>query len=178
MTAKEKSDQYVEIGLMKKKLNDYPGALKEFSLAIEIDKESYRALFERIEIQEELGNLLAAIHDYDTLITMGSPRSDLHSKRGLLRSKNNDLKGAVDDFTCAINLTEGYVKADSGNVIADFVITELVDNYSLRAEFKFKLGDVKGAYDDYNAAYKYNPDYMMGLNYRDEWYFKFHPFGT
>ncbi len=61
-------------------------------------------------------------------------------KKGLKKFKNNDFKGAVDDFTKAIELDPKNDEA-----------------YYYRGKVKNKLQDFSGAINDYNKALEINP---------------------
>ena len=73
--------------------------------------------------------------------------SSEYFNRGLSKSNLNDEKGAIIDYTKAIELDLNYTLA-----------------YSNRAYSKSKLGDEKGAITDYSKAIELNPNYKSAYN--------------
>ena len=64
-----------------------------------------------------------------------------YNKRGIAKYKSDDYDGAINDFTCVINI-------DPNNTGA----------YNIRGLTKMKLGNYKGAIDDYTKAISIEPN--------------------
>jgi tetratricopeptide (TPR) repeat protein len=103
--------------------------------------------------------------------------------RGILRSRNSDPEGALDDYNHGLelrpNLGEGYV--DRGAVMILFQryadalkdITKGIDLGANKPEIAYydraiadeALGDIRGAYEDYKKAVEIAPDFTLATEH-------------
>lgn len=91
--------------------------------------------------------------------------AQFYFNRGVERSKNNDLLGAIEDYSAAIILTSSRTKKTISNKQPDGSITHVdvieesegdVNTYFNRGDAYFKLGKYGEAYEDYSKIILYN----------------------
>ncbi|MEI8204171.1 MAG: tetratricopeptide repeat protein, partial [Bacteroidota bacterium] len=78
-----------------------------------------------------------------------------YNNLGSAKKKNNDIKGAIEDYTFAIKLKPDYFIA-----------------YDNRGSARFELGDYAGAIEDYTETIKLNSEYALAYNNRGNAYLK------
>jgi tetratricopeptide (TPR) repeat protein len=122
-------------------------------------------------LQLESGQYAEAILNFDTAILIEPKDGELLVSRGLAKEKLNDLKGAMRDYTRAIQLDEQWPKAwfMQGNIfLKQNQLNEALENYSMaisldenyslayhnRAITYMKLGNQKSACTDIHLAEK------------------------
>jgi tetratricopeptide (TPR) repeat protein len=108
-----------------------------------------------------------------------SDRAATYVNRGILKSRNDDSNGALDDYDRGLklnaNLGEGYV--DRGAVLIvlqryDDALKDIDKGIGLgskqleiayydRAIVDEALGDIRGAYEDYKKAVELQPDFTL-----------------
>jgi tetratricopeptide (TPR) repeat protein len=111
---------------------------------------------------------------YDATILQNKNSALAFNNRGIIKSDNDDKRGAIDDFSTAIRLNNKYVEAFYNNGITKSSIGEKkdaindfteaisiypihLDAYLNRGIAKSDIGDNKGAIDDYNKVLEINP---------------------
>ena len=127
-------------GCSKQLLNDYNGALKDYSLEgkifADLEKRKAECFYRLGEYKKTIvhcNKALEIYNDYDTAYFF----------RGLAKYKLKDLYGSVADFTSAIN-----IKTEEGSFSYDD------HSYYFRGLAKEKIGDTNGACNDWKKAVK------------------------
>jgi tetratricopeptide (TPR) repeat protein len=122
-------------------------------------------------LQLESGLYAEAILNFDTAILIEPKDGELFVSRGLAKEKLNDLKGAMRDYTRAIQIDEQWPKAwfmQSNIFLKQNQLAEALENYSMaisldtnyslayhnRAITYMKLGNQKSACTDIHSAEK------------------------
>jgi tetratricopeptide (TPR) repeat protein len=111
-----------------------------------------------------------------------SDRAATFINRGILKSRNDDPNGALDDYNRGLeigpNLGEGYVDRGAVMILFQRYDEALKDiskgigmgakkpeiAYYDRAIVDEALGDVRGAYEDYKKAVELAPDFTLALD--------------
>jgi tetratricopeptide (TPR) repeat protein len=108
-----------------------------------------------------------------------SDRAATYVNRGILKSRNEDTNGALDDYDRGLklnaNLGEGYVDRGAALIVLQRYDDALKDidkgiglgskkleiAYYDRAIVDEALGDIRGAYEDYKKAVELQPDFTL-----------------
>ncbi len=122
-------------------------ALNNYSLAIKADPSYVDAYFRRAYLLEGR-NASQAIADLTQIIRLDPENVNAYRLRARIRKGLNDDRGALEDFTRAIDLDPS--EPGSNNHMVAFT-------YLGRAYLRYKLGDGKGAKDDYLQALLIKP---------------------
>lgn len=81
---------------------DYRGALQDYNKAIaNSSTEKYSLYNARGAVNEKLGNVEAAIKDYDEALTLNPKSYETYINRGILKTQLKRFDDAIDDFTVA-----------------------------------------------------------------------------
>ena len=174
------ASEYYNQGDEKSELEDYSGAIRDYTKAIKIDPKYARAYFKRGMAKYELEDYSGAIRDYTKAIKI-SPKDaslpDFYNNRGNSKKALEDYSGAIADYTKAIKIDPKYVflsafyynrgnskKAlkDYSGAIADFTKAIELDpkyawSYNSRGISKRALEDFSGAIADFTKAIEFNP---------------------
>ncbi|MDE0482756.1 MAG: tetratricopeptide repeat-containing serine protease family protein [Candidatus Poribacteria bacterium] len=127
---------------------------------------------EDAEGPEKLAN---ALKNCDLVIQLTPNYADAYRRRGYVKKKLGDFKGAIKDYDTAIRkgadyayiyVSRGDVKAKIGDkkgAIKDYgkaihLDPAYVDAYGSRASAKSDLGNEKGAIEDYNTVIRLKPE--------------------
>ena len=86
----------------------------------------------------------SAIRDYYSALKLNPELVEIYSKRGILKTRIGNFRGASKDFDKMIQINPEHIFA-----------------YNNRASAKVQLGDEQGALDDLNKAIQINPEYAM-----------------
>jgi tetratricopeptide (TPR) repeat protein len=122
------------------KVNDWDGAIREFSQVLAIDPNSSVAYNARAGARESKGDLDGAIKDYTQAITLNPQMADAYNGRGNAKASKNDLEGAIADFTLAVKIDPTLATA-----------------YDSRGNAKTAKDDLDGAISDFSQAITINP---------------------
>ena len=95
---------FVESGNKKSSLEDYYGAIADFTKAIEINPDFYQAYYERGNSKQDLEDYYGAIADYTKAIELNPDYANPYYNRGLAKHSLGDINGACSDVRKAINL--------------------------------------------------------------------------
>ena len=117
--------EYIERGESFVEEEKYPEAITDFSAALEMDRDSAEAYFQRGR----------AHYDYAVQICIGLTGQPPESVPFLSDEVVEQLELAVDDYTSAVGLDPQYAKA-----------------YNNRGNARATLGDLEGGVEDYDAA--------------------------
>ena len=136
----ESEDFYFELGNQKLDLQDYKGAISDFTKAIGINPKDGDSYYNRGFAKENLEDYEGAISDYTKAIKINPEDGDIYYNRGIAKVNLEDFEGAISDYTKAIK-----INSKDG------------DAYRERGYAKENLDDWKGALSDYTKATKINP---------------------
>ena len=177
---------YFGRGMAYERIKKLPLALGDYSKAIKLRPENPTFHYARGIVKALLDDSSGAIGDYSRALELGyEPRQLCLARRGFLRCKLEDFKGAIDDLTDAIarepeNYEHHYYRALAKSLLEDFpgaiaditvVIERLPDNalpYQVRGGYRFNTGDYRDAIEDFTRAIERNPGqaeifFMRGL---------------
>lgn len=150
------ADEYYKRGLAKSNLQDYRGAIADYTKAIELNpaySDVYinrgnapahsNAYYNRGTTKNDLEDYRGAIADYNKSIELNPDFSDAYYNSGQAKYRLQDYQGAIYDYSKAIELKPDFLA------------------YYNRGLNKFNLQDYRGAIADYNKAIELKPDYMQ-----------------
>ena len=169
------SKAYYNIGLEKKELKDYDGAIAYFTKSIDLNPNNAMAYYNRGNVKYDLKDYDGAISDYNKSIDLDPNNSLLYATRGLAKYYLKDYNGAISDYNKSINLTPNssvvyyerglakqYLK-DYDGAISDYNKSIDLDPnnnsvYYNRGRTKSFLKDYDGAISDYNKSIDLDPN--------------------
>jgi len=99
------------LGDIKSDKNDFAGAGKDYSQAIELNPKNAKAYNGRGYGKQVQGDLDGAIADYNLAIQINDQSPLFHMNRGNARQAKGDLSGAIADFTRVMELDPKSVYA-------------------------------------------------------------------
>lgn len=138
---------YSSRGFMKRNLGDFEGAVKDHTMAVELDPKYALAYNNRGIAKRDLGDLEGAVEDYTVAICMDPGYALAYNNRGVAKVAFGDWEGAVKDWDMAIGINPKYALA-----------------YNNRGIVKEVWGDLKGAKSDYTMALELDPSNITILN--------------
>lgn len=131
---------------------DYKTAIEDYKKLLELTDVDFRASVKALiaSCYSELGQYSSAIANFDESIALDSTRAYDYGSRGDAKRLTKDYKGALEDFTKAIELkpTEEWFYYRRGWVKDEF------------------LKDTQGGLRDYNSAIEINKDYSYTYLHR------------
>ena len=126
---------YCNRGSVRVKMEDYEGAVSDYTLAYTLDTTYYLALNNRGIVYLNLGAYRRAVEDFSTCIRLNPSNHLLYNNRGIAYYKLKEFDKSISDFDMAISLN-----ADYGNA------------YLHRGNLKEMLDDDAGACEDWSRA--------------------------
>ena len=123
-------EEYIEYnirGEKKKFIDDYKGAIEEFSKAIKLKPNYEEAYYNRGMSKAKLKNYNSAIEDFTKSIELKPGYAVTHYRRGLAKYCLNDFSGALDDFNIAINLNPLYTEIYYNRGCAKLKLSKLIE---------------------------------------------------
>ncbi len=130
--------------LAKRRTNDLPGAVADYSAALKIVPQSPFYYGMRAGVYEDQQNYRLAVQDYDRALKLRpSGVANYYANRGLAKSKLGDGSGAIADLTLAI-------KSNPESVLKQML-------YTTRATLYNQKADYLSAINDLTIAIKANP---------------------
>ena len=135
----EDAEKYFDRANKKVFIQDYVGALSDYTQAIRLNPQYDIAYNSRGLLKESIGDLEGALMDYTEAARLGQ-HSSAYSNRGNIKQLQGDLDGAILDYNKALQI-------DPQNA----------ESYNHRGLVKEALGDFDGAILDYNEALRFNP---------------------
>jgi len=175
---------YNNRGNSKADLEDYYGAIADFTKAIELNPNDAAAYYNRGNAKDDLEDYYGAISDYSKAIELNPNDAAAYYNRGNAKDDLEDYYGAISDYTKAIEIdpkdvdayyNRGYSKnslKDYYGAIADYTKSmELDPNnsdiiYFYRGVSKNSLKDYYGAISDYTKAIELDPNNATAYNNR------------
>lgn len=185
------ADKYINLGDEYIVKEDYQGAINNYSQALQINPKNAQIYFKRAEIHHHLGNFQNAINDYSQAIYINPKDAYSYNNRGIIYEKFGYIDYAINDYKKALkinpkesvvylNLAITYYNLDVDCNYYNYIINrdELIINYlnqalninpnlykayHVRGKFRFQIGDVAGAFEDFNIVLKFDPDYALNI---------------
>ena len=121
-------------------LQDFEGALKDYTKAIEINPKYANAFYNSGIAKGALGDKQGALQDFSKAIEIKPEFAEAYYNRGFIKYNLNDKQRAIQDFDKALELKPQN---------AGF--------YYNRGAIKYNTGDKQGALLDYNKAIELDP---------------------
>lgn len=186
--------QFNNWGRIKARQGNNQEAITEYNKALQIDPDNAPTHVNRGVAYHRLGNLDAALRDYDRAIDLlqkgnnqGDSRQQLalaHSNRSHVRYDRQDYQGAMEDANAAVTLDRGlpqayinlanarFVMGDADGALKDYDrAISLKPNRPILATAYSNQGNVLLAQNDLNAAFQnYNQAIRLDPNYADAFY--------
>jgi tetratricopeptide (TPR) repeat protein/predicted Ser/Thr protein kinase len=140
---------YVNRGIARNGLNDFDGAIEDYTKAIELaepvnDRTNLtNAYSNRGAAYKFKGELENALEDLNTAVELGTENASAYHNRGVVRCALNDVDGALKDHNKAIKL-----RPDDASF------------HNARGAARRVKGDFKGAVEDYLHALKLDPGHV------------------
>jgi len=192
-TLREKAYCHSLRGGIAEEINDFEGAIKEYSKAFEADSKYRSALEARFNIYRKTKKYDLALLDLDALIettSLPASKSSYYRQRGdIMRELGND-KAALEDYTKAIEVTPTdyfyyQIRADfyrrtkkydlalkDINVFIEKTSSPEAYCYWLKGAILEGNGDQAGALASYTQAIEKDPTYTSAYLYRADLYRK------
>ena len=136
------ADTYFRRGNDKTRMENYQGAIADYTRAIRLKPDDANAYYNRGNAKRELGQHFAAIADYDTTIRLKPDYANPYHGRGVAKAQLGQHFAAIADYDTAIRLKPDYANA-----------------YYNRGVAKRELGQHFAAIADYDTAIRLKPDY-------------------
>jgi tetratricopeptide (TPR) repeat protein len=131
------SKSYVDRGNVKQLIDDYDGAINDYSQAIAINPENEEAYNNRGDSRFFLKDYQGASNDYSQAISINPENEEAYNNRGDVKLLLKDYQSAIDDYTRTIDM-------DGRNY-------ELA--YRQRGLARYYMNDKQGAYNDWKALF-------------------------
>ncbi|HXU28913.1 MAG TPA: tetratricopeptide repeat protein [Bacteroidia bacterium] len=163
-------------GISKLRVQDYKGAVDDFTKSIELNPKNWRVYYSRAYCENRLYNYKAAIDDYDKVLELDPKNAWAYKNGDLSRSYLARAGGTPQDFNSRPADAKIYAKAalteekigDYKSAITDYSLAIDLDPtagfYFGRGDAKYNLKDFAGAIEDFNEAikrdYKYAKAYL------------------
>ena len=176
-------DYYFNNGLKKYDLEDYKGAISNFSKSIELNPDD-ASYFYRGRSKANLKKYKGSILDFTKAIKLNPDEPYYFFYRGVSKYFLKDYAGAIADYSKHIEqvtddalsyayrgTSKNYVK-DYKGAIADYTKAIELDpdyasqNFCFRGISKNNLEDYKGAIADYTKAIELDPDFILAYSER------------
>lgn len=162
------TESFYTRGLISFKLEDYAGALKDFSKVLA--DSSYSNLkycyFYRAFCLGESEKYIQAVQDYTRFLVMDNYKSVSSAEalyyRGFYKVKLDDNRGAISDYDQAIAMYSGAYESSKGK--NQIYFQKLIDTYITRGLAKAEISKWDEAISDYNAVIKMKPDYATAYH--------------
>jgi tetratricopeptide (TPR) repeat protein len=143
------AEEYFKRGNSKIDLEDYQGAIADFTKAIEINPNYIDAYTGRGYAKDNLKDHLGAVANYTKAIKINPNNSKAYTGRGVSKAKLEDHQGAIADYTKAIEINPNSSAT-----------------YYNRGYSKGSLEDYQGAIADYTKAIEINPSSSLSYGLR------------
>jgi tetratricopeptide (TPR) repeat protein len=95
----------------KTQLHDYPGAIEEFTIVIEMDPHNSFSYFDRGIIKGFMKDYVGEIADYTRAIGLDTANADYFYLRAIAKGNLKNYSAAVADYTKALELEPGNADA-------------------------------------------------------------------
>lgn len=139
------SGDYINRALARYHQDNLRGAMADYDLALDLDKNSFLAHYNRGLLRAQVGDDNRAIEDFDFVIAQEPDNAIAVFNRALLRQKTGDYAGAEEDLTAVLD------------VYPDFLY-----GYECRADVRQRLGKRKQSEEDRLVVLKAQLDAFGG----------------
>jgi tetratricopeptide (TPR) repeat protein len=129
-------------GLMYDSVKEYRELIRFLSKHLSQNPQNYHALINRAQAHAEIGNVSAARRDFDAAVRFAATDSIPYINRGRFRDFHADFRGAVEDFTRAIDISP-----------LDMTV------WRCRAYTYWRLGGLARAEQDFSHVVELDPDF-------------------
>lgn len=92
----------------KVKINQYQAAIEDYSKAIQLNPQKSKYIYHRGLAYFQLSEYELAKKDFQTTLVMDGGNADIYVKLAFLKQQENDLKGAIEDYTKAIEFNPKF----------------------------------------------------------------------
>jgi len=92
----------------KVKINQYEAAIEDYSKAILFNPKKSKYIYHRGLAYFQLSQYELAKKDFQTTLVMDGGNADIYVKLAFLKQQENDLKGAIQDYTKAIEFNPKF----------------------------------------------------------------------
>ena len=137
---------YLYRAISKHNLEDYYGAIEDYSRAIEINPNSEMTYYNRAKSKYDLRDYKGAFEDFTRAIEIKPNFGFAYNNRGISTNDLKDYKSAIEDYTRAIEINPNFALS-----------------YNNRGVSKTNLKDYKGAIEDFTRAIEIDPKYVMPI---------------
>jgi tetratricopeptide (TPR) repeat protein len=184
----ENAIEYMMRGTAKAQLRDDPGAIADYTTAIELNPRLLVAYNNRGNLHQSLGDFDAALADFSTVLEIDPQSAIAYNNRAIIYTQIGEFTAAIADYHRAIELESDFVSVynNLGNAYCQMgehaaaidrysqaiaVDPEFAVAYSNRANVYRLLGDFQTALVDYDRAISIDPDltiayYNRGICHR------------
>ncbi len=129
------SNDFLEMGIVKHKQNNFKAAIADYNKAIEEDNSNKDAYYNRGTCELALNDYKSAVIDFNKTIKLDPKFASAYYNRATALISMKEYTRALPDLDKAIELDPNLTNA-----------------YTLRGQFRIKSGDKKGACDDFSIA--------------------------
>jgi len=163
-SAPQRAEAEFKEGMKSMSPNRYPGAIQHFNRALEINPQYPEAFLERANAHRMLGEMDAALADYQAAADLNSSVVAAHNGIAMIYLQRKDTRHAMEELTKSLSLapsTDAYYQRgqiyeaqgehqkaidDYNHAIADARDAPYI--YLARATARQNLGDTEGATED------------------------------
>ena len=138
------TQDYLNNGNKKMDVQDYNGAIADFTKAIALNPNDTEAYYFRGNAKNYIQDYYGAIEDFTKAIQLYPNNANSYFNRGIAKYNLQDYYGAFVDYTQAIGLNPNYTQA-----------------YNNRGHVKYVLQNYKGAIADFNKAIELDTNYSQ-----------------
>jgi len=92
----------------KVKVNQYETAIEDYTKAIELNPQKSKYIYHRGLAYFQLNQYEQAKKDFQTTLAMDGGNADIYVKLAFLKQQENDLKGAIEGYTKAIEFNPKF----------------------------------------------------------------------
>lgn len=138
-----KKPEYYNIrGVAKSGLEDYTGAIKDYTSAININPSFIVAYKNRLHARSKINDYAGIIADCDKLIAYDPDNPDYWFQRAAAKRNLSDIKGSMEDYNKAKYIQDSL----------DYLTEPSASDYNKKGYQKYTNGDFVGAIKDFNKA--------------------------
>lgn len=131
----QEADNYLKSGIQKYNSKDFEGAIKDYSEAIKVDRNSKEGYFNRGICEWALQDFESAKKDFDKTIQLDPKFTEAYFDRAVILISQQEFTEALPDLDKAIELGETSSRA-----------------LMFRGEIRAHSGNIEGACEDFNKA--------------------------
>ncbi len=155
---------YYARAMVRESIKDYDGANKDCSQAIMLQPTDTKSLFLRAGCRANLGDNSGAVRDLDKVLELKTHfenrLASVHGLRGCFRLSITDRPLSTKDYQDSIADLNRYLESNPQNE-SD---SRLAIIYASRGLSKDKIGDHKGAQEDFGKAKQLDPNVPLPLS--------------